>query len=78
MMILSKTTVAGVIKDIDKPTDFTFKEFISRATIENTGLKEHWNWEEWGSINSSSQMFVKLKKGIQAGANRKTIGCSTE
>jgi putative ABC transport system permease protein len=59
-----KITVAGVIKDIDKPTDFTFKEFISRATIENTGLKEHWNWEEWGSIGSNSQMFVKLKKGI--------------
>ncbi len=60
-----KTTVAGVIKDIGKATDFTFKEFISRATIENTGLKNHWNWEEWGSINSSSQMFVKLKKGTQ-------------
>ena len=60
-----KATVAGIVKDIDKPTDFTFKEFISRATIENTGLKNHWNWEEWGSINSSSQMFVKLKKGIK-------------
>lgn len=56
-----KATVAGVVKDIDKTTDFTFKEFISRATIENTGLKQQWNWEEWGSINSSSQMFVKLK-----------------
>ncbi len=55
-----KATVAGVVKDIDKTTDFTFKEFISRATIENTGLKQQWNWEEWGSINSSSQMFVKL------------------
>ena len=57
-----KTTVAGVVKDLDKTTDFTFKEFMSRATIENTGLKEHWSWEEWGSINSNSQMFVKLKK----------------
>ncbi len=58
-----KATVAGVVKDIQQATDFTFKEFISRATIENTGLKKHWNWEEWGSINGSSQMFVKLNKG---------------
>jgi hypothetical protein len=58
-------TVAGIVKDIDKPTDFNFQEFISRATIENTGLKEHWGWNEWGSINSSSQLFVQLKAGIQ-------------
>lgn len=58
-----KATIAGVVKDIDAPTDFIFKEFISRATLETTGLKRHWNWEEWGSINSSSQMFVKLTKG---------------
>lgn len=55
--------VSGIVKDIDEVTDFVFKEFISRATIENTGLKGHWNWEEWGSINSASQMFVKLAKG---------------
>lgn len=58
-----KAIVSGIIKDIDGTTDFTFKEFISRATVEHTGLKEHWSWKEWGSINSSSQMFVKLTKG---------------
>ena len=58
-----RATVAGVVKDIGQRTDFVFEEFISTATIENTGLKNHWNWNEWGSINSSSQMFVKLKKG---------------
>jgi ABC-type antimicrobial peptide transport system permease subunit len=60
-----KVVVSGVVKDIKEPTDFIFKEFISRATLVNTGLKKHWNWEEWGSINSSSQMFVKLNKGIR-------------
>jgi ABC-type antimicrobial peptide transport system permease subunit len=58
-----KATVIGVVKDFEHPTDLVFKEFLSRATLEKTGLKKHWNWEEWGSINSSSQMFVKLKKG---------------
>lgn len=60
-----KTTVTGVVKDVENPTDFVFKEFISRATIENTGIKNQWNWEEWGSINSASQLFVKLKAGTQ-------------
>lgn len=58
-----KATVVGVVKDFEHPTDLIFKEFISRGTLENTGLKKHWNWEEWGSINSSSQLFVKLKNG---------------
>lgn len=58
-----KATIAGVVKDIAAPTDFIFKEFISRSTLESTNLKRHWNWEEWGSINSSSQMFVRLAPG---------------
>ncbi len=58
-----KATVTGVVKDIKQPTDFAFHEFISRATVENTGLKNHWNWEEWGSINSNSQCYLKLKAG---------------
>lgn len=58
-----KTMVSGIVQDLDEITDFTFKEFISKATIVTTGLKDHWNWEEWGSITSASQMFVKLSKG---------------
>ena len=61
-----KATVSGIVKNISETTDFAFEEFISSATIAaNTGLKNQWSWEEWGSINSSSQMFVKLKKGTQ-------------
>ena len=58
-----KTMVSGIVQDLNEITDFTFKEFISKATIATTGLKDHWNWEEWGSITSASQMFVKLNKG---------------
>jgi ABC-type antimicrobial peptide transport system, permease component len=55
-----RVSITGVIRDIKTPTHFTFKEFISRATIENSGLIRHWNWSEWGSISSSSQLFVKI------------------
>ena len=29
----------------------------------STGLKDHFGGDEWGSINSVSQCFVKLKEG---------------
>lgn len=62
-----KTTVAGIVEDLDEVTDFVFKEFISRETLATTGLKEQWGWEEWGSITSASQLFVKLSKGTGTG-----------
>jgi putative ABC transport system permease protein len=57
-----KATVTGIVKDFNPNTDFLFKEFISRETIAQTGLKNNWSWDEWGSINSNSQLFVKLRK----------------
>jgi len=58
-----KATVSGIIKDIDQPTDFPFKEFISYSTIEKTGLKDNLNLEEWNSIGSNTQLFLKAAKG---------------
>jgi ABC-type antimicrobial peptide transport system permease subunit len=55
-----QAVVSGIVKDLDEVTDFTFKEFISRATIETTSLKSQRGWDEWGSIDSHSQLFVKL------------------
>ncbi|MBC7849020.1 MAG: ABC transporter permease [Chitinophagaceae bacterium] len=60
-----KATVSGIVKKPTQITDFTFQEFVSVATVENTGMVEQFGWNEWGSINSSSQMFVKLNKGTQ-------------
>ena len=60
-----KTTVSGIVKDETvKATDFRFKEFISLATVMLTGLKDHFGGD-WGSINSASQCFVKLKEGTR-------------
>ncbi|HEY4111901.1 ABC transporter permease [Puia sp.] len=57
-------TVAGIIKDWNKTTDFTFKDIISYATIKATGLKNEFQEDNWDSFNSSSQAFVKLAKGV--------------
>lgn len=56
-------TVSGVVRDFDQTTDFTFREFISLATVEQTGLKDQWSWGDWGSINWASQLFVRLVPG---------------
>jgi predicted permease len=63
-----KTTVSGIIKDPGNiATDFRFKEYISLATMMNTGLKDNFGGDEWGSINSASQLFIKLKEGTKPG-----------
>ncbi len=61
-----KATVSGIVKDLDRATDFTFKEFISRSTIFNSGLKNDIGWSEWGSVSSASQFFVKLVKNVSS------------
>jgi len=60
-----KVSVAGIAKDLDEITDFTFKEFISFPTLETSGLKNNYGWDAWGSITSSSQLFVKLRPGVR-------------
>ncbi|MFT3677047.1 MAG: ABC transporter permease [Chitinophagaceae bacterium] len=69
-----RATVTGVVEDLSGITDFTFREFLSRATIEsNPGLKSRWSWESWGSINSASQMLVLLKPGVKSAAIEKSM-----
>jgi putative ABC transport system permease protein len=58
-----KTAVAGIVEDLPHRSDFTFKEFVSLATAQEKHLREDFGFEEWGSINSSSQLFVKLAAG---------------
>lgn len=61
-----KTTVSGIVREpAEKATDFRFKEFISLATVMTTGLIERFGGNEWGSVSSSSQLIVKLKKGTK-------------
>lgn len=57
-----RTIITGVVKDIQQNTDFSFKTFISRVTLEKTSLKPR-DWEEWNNTNSASQLLVKLSPG---------------
>ena len=67
------TTVTGIVKDIDQNTDFTFKTFLSKASLVTAGLKPH-GWEDWGAISSSSQLFIKLSPGTATANIQTQIG----
>ncbi len=56
-----RTTVTGVVKDITNNTDFNYKTFISRITLETTRLQPRF-WDRWDHAQSSL-LFVKLAQG---------------
>ena len=57
------TTVVGVVKDLPFTTDLNFNDFISYATIEKSWLQKNIRLNDWSSVNSSSQLFLKLSEG---------------
>ncbi|QMW06996.1 ABC transporter permease [Spirosoma foliorum] len=58
-----RVSVSGIVKDWGKPTDFTFTDFISFATIRASQLKRGINLDDWNDNWSASQAFVKLPAG---------------
>jgi putative ABC transport system permease protein len=68
-----KTTVAGIVKELEGNTDFTFTDFISYSTIDAgylRGVMQSFNWMNW---NSNVQTFVKLEKGKTTGQLEKEL-----
>jgi len=59
-------TVSGIVRDLEKPTGFTGKEFISLATIEASPLKDQFMMTEWNDWMAYSQLFIKLETGHTA------------
>lgn len=60
--------VTGVIADYEENTDFIFKDFISFNTINTPEQIEWYGLHDWTSVNSSSQLFVKLIPGVLPGS----------
>jgi len=66
------TTIAGIVKDIAYNTSFTFKTFVSRATLQYTSLKPQ-DWDNWDNTNGASQLLVKLSPGTSVIEMQKSI-----
>lgn len=56
-------TVAGLVRDPSFHTDIDFSDFISGATLEQSWLKNRIQLNDWTSVNSSSQVFLRLAPG---------------
>lgn len=67
-----RATISGIVKDIVKNTDFTFKAFMAYTTLENTSLKPE-NWEQWSSTNGAQQLYVKLEANTTVTNTEKQI-----
>jgi putative ABC transport system permease protein len=68
--------VTAVMADNKKQTDLDHEEFISLPTIKSAGLNEYFdpgNVEEWGSVSSSNELYLKLAPGTQAAAVQKQL-----
>jgi hypothetical protein len=57
-------TVAGIVRDIPYHTDFTFRIFLSRSTLDHTDLRYRGS-DSWHSTAPNSQLFVKLNASTQ-------------
>ena len=67
-------TVSGVVKDLGASTDFDHEAFLSLATIEAShGLKDQYQWDEWGSTNSINQVMLLLAPGARAAGVEKQL-----
>lgn len=58
-----RVQVTGIVKDLNQHTDFNFKIFISRKTLESR-LMSNEEQTMWGGANSASQLFVELSKDV--------------
>jgi putative ABC transport system permease protein len=57
-------TVTGVVEDWTGNSDFNFSQWISYSTIQASFLKNELPLDNWGWLNHSSQVMVKLGKGV--------------
>lgn len=58
-----KTTVTGVVRDLNEHTFFTQQEFISLPTIMKTALQKNFMMNVWNDWMAYSQLFVKTTNG---------------
>jgi len=65
-------TVTGVVENIRANTDFTFKVFVSKSTLETAKLRPSY-YNDWTTTNGASQLLVKLHNGASAQKLQKQI-----
>ncbi|MFC4870703.1 ABC transporter permease [Negadavirga shengliensis] len=67
------TQVTGVVADFSENTDIMFTDFISLQHMSTDSKKKFYQTDNWNSVNSSSQLFVKLYHEAQKKAAEKKL-----
>jgi putative ABC transport system permease protein len=56
--------LTGVVEDLEAKTDFDNEVFIAVSTIPATGLVNSFNWTDWNSTSSSTQVLFELSPSV--------------
>lgn len=54
-------TVSGIVASLPFTTDLEITDFLSQATLEASWLKTNYPANDWTSVNSSTQFFIKAQ-----------------
>ncbi len=55
-----QVSISGVVKDLDLPTDFSQKEWITYSTISKTSMQKDFMMETWNDWMAYSSAWLKL------------------
>ncbi len=69
-----RVMVTGVVEDVQQNTDLIFTDFISYETLlSNKEIRAKRSVDDWGSVSSNAQLFVKLAPGQKEKADNELI-----
>lgn len=67
-------TVTGIVKRFEGNTDFIFESFMSLSTIQTSEeLQKNFNWNDWSSSYTSTQLFLKIPSDLTTEAVASSI-----
>ncbi|WP_436486824.1 ABC transporter permease [Chitinophaga sp. ARDCPP14] len=71
-------TVAGIVKDLPRNSDFLFNDFISFASVKNSPFENEFGFGQWGMFGGT-QAYVKLNPGADTALlNRQLAAFASE
>ncbi len=68
-----RTTISGIVADLENNSDFKRQSFISAITVFQTSIKNNYHIDQWQNISSSDQVLIKLKPHVSANAVNRQI-----
>ncbi len=68
-----RTTVTGIVADLEAKSDFDKQCFLSLNTVYNTSLKKDYQTDQWENVNSNNEVLVKLNPQVSAATINRQI-----